>query len=149
MGETGSGKSVTSLSVLMLVPPPGRIEDGDNYLETSKDEKDVLLMDDSSLRNMRGKDISMIFQEPRAYLNPVYTVEDPIGEVMLVHRKPEFLKSALDSLEKMKKSSAEASNCRRMIRSPKSLSTRFMQRFGSKKKVKSEVRKEVVKVLRA
>ena len=50
----------------MLVPPPGKIEGGSIYLEASKDEKDVLLMDDSSLRNMRGKDISMIFQEPRA-----------------------------------------------------------------------------------
>jgi peptide/nickel transport system ATP-binding protein len=150
VGETGSGKSVTSLSVLMLVPPPGRIESGSIYLETGKEEKDVLVMDESQLRDMRGDDISMIFQEPRAYLNPVYTVEDQIAEVMLVHRRPEFLKNAVDLLEKKKKGrSLEASNYRRMIRSPRSLSTRFMQRFGSKKALKNEVRKEVVKVLKS
>jgi peptide/nickel transport system ATP-binding protein len=150
VGETGSGKSVTSLSVMMLVPPPGRIEGGSIYLDTKADEKDVLLMDDSGLRSMRGKDISMIFQEPRAYLNPVYTVEDQIGEVMLVHRKPEFLKNAVASLEeKNKGGTLEANNYRRMLRAPRSLITRFLQRFGSKKNLKAEVKKEVVKVLKS
>ena len=150
VGETGSGKSVTSLSVLMLVPPPGRIEGGSIYLDTTANEKDVLLMDDSALRSMRGNDISMIFQEPRAYLNPVYTVEDQIGEVMVVHRKPEFLKNAVASLEKNNKGgSLEARNYRRMLKAPRSLVTRFLQRFGSKKNLKSEVRKEVVKILKS
>lgn len=150
VGETGSGKSVTSLSVMMLVPPPGKIEEGSIFLETSKDEKDVLLMDDSTLRSMRGRDIAMIFQEPRAYLNPVYNVEDQIGEVMLVHRKPEFLQDAVDSLEKKGRGNTrEANNYRRMLKSPKSLSTRFLQRFGSKKNLNNEVRKEVVKVLKS
>jgi len=150
VGETGSGKSVTSLSVMMLVPPPGRIEGGSIYLDTSADEKDVLLMDEPALRSMRGNDISMIFQEPRAYLNPVYTVEDQIGEVMLVHRKPEFLKNAVASLEKKNKGGTlEAKNYRRMLRSPRSLITRFLQRFGSKKNLNAEVRKEVVKVLKS
>jgi peptide/nickel transport system ATP-binding protein len=150
VGETGSGKSVTSLSVMMLVPPPGRIEDGKIYLETDAGEQDVLLMEDPSLRAMRGKDIAMIFQEPRAYLNPVYTVEDQIAEVMLVHRKPEFLKNAVDLLEKENRGrSLEANNYRRILKNPRSLSTRFMQRFGSMKTLKSEVSKEVVKVLKS
>jgi oligopeptide/dipeptide ABC transporter ATP-binding protein len=150
VGETGSGKSVTSLSVLNLVPPPGRIEKGNIIVETENGKEDVLFLDDSSLRKIRGRDVAMIFQEPRAYLNPVYTVEDQIAEVMLVHRKPEFLKNALDSLEKTsKKRGFEANNYRRMLKSPRSLSTRFLQRFGSKKTLKKEVRKEVVKVLKS
>jgi len=150
VGETGSGKSVTSLSVMMLVPPPGRIEGGSILLETGNDKQDVLLMDDSALRSMRGNEISMIFQEPRAYLNPVYTVEDQIGEVMLVHRKPELLRNAVATLEKNnKRRTFEANNYRRMLKAPRSLATRFLQRFGSKKTLKAEVRKEVVKVLKS
>jgi peptide/nickel transport system ATP-binding protein len=150
VGETGSGKSVTSLSVLMLVPPPGRIEGGNIYFETDQGEEDVLLMDDVSLRGLRGKDISMIFQEPRAYLNPVYTVEDQIAEVMLVHRKPEFLKNSVDFLDKKKRRrSLEASYYKRMLKSPRSLSTRLMRRFASEKTLKSQARKEVVKVLKS
>lgn len=100
VGETGSGKSVTSLSIMMLVPPPGKIEDGRIVLSGVSGQQDILTMNDDSLRRMRGKEISMIFQEPRAYLNPVYTVRDQISEVMLVHRKKELLSSSVASLKK-------------------------------------------------
>jgi peptide/nickel transport system ATP-binding protein len=100
VGETGSGKSVTSLSMLMLVPPPGKIESGRILIGDASKQQDVLLMDDGSLRKMRGNDISMIFQEPRAYLNPVYSVLDQISEVILVHRKEEFLERSIASLQK-------------------------------------------------
>jgi peptide/nickel transport system ATP-binding protein len=150
VGETGSGKSVTSLSVMMLVPAPGRIEGGAIYVNKDSGQNDVFLMDEPSLRGMRGKDISMIFQEPRAYLNPVYTVEDQISEVMLVHRKPEFLENALDVLEKKRKgSTAEARNYRRLLKNPRSLGVRLSQKFYFKKTLKNEVRKEVVKVLKS
>jgi peptide/nickel transport system ATP-binding protein len=83
-------------------------------------------------------------------LNPVYTVDDQIGEVMLVHRKQEFVKNALDSLEKMGKGkSLEANSYRHILKNPKSLNTRLMQRFSRNKGLKSEVRKEVVKVLKS
>ena len=62
VGETGSGKSVTSLSVMMLVPAPGRIEGGAIYVKKDSGQDDVLLMSNASLRSMRGKDIAMIFQ---------------------------------------------------------------------------------------
>jgi oligopeptide/dipeptide ABC transporter ATP-binding protein len=150
VGETGSGKSVTSLSVMMLVPAPGRIEGGAIYVKNDSGKNDVLLMDDASLRSMRGKDISMIFQEPRAYLNPVYTVENQISEVILVHRKQELLKNALDVLEKKRRgSTVEAKNYRRMLKNPRSLGVRFIQKFSSKKTLKNEVRKEVAKVLKS
>jgi peptide/nickel transport system ATP-binding protein len=95
VGETGCGKSVTSLSIMKLVPPPGRIEGGSIILGGGLKRQDILTMEDDSVRLMRGKDISMIFQEPRAYLNPVYTVENQIAEVMYVHRKEELLKKSL------------------------------------------------------
>jgi len=100
VGETGCGKSVTSLSMLMLVPPPGRIEGGTIRFGDSSEQQDILSMDENSLRRIRGKDISMIFQEPRAYLNPVYTVENQISEVMLVHRNEELLEKSIASLQK-------------------------------------------------
>jgi peptide/nickel transport system ATP-binding protein len=100
VGETGCGKSVTSLSIMKLVPPPGRIEGGSIILGGGLKRQDILTMEDDSVRLMRGKDISMIFQEPRAYLNPVYTVENQIAEVMYVHRKEELLKKSVVSLQK-------------------------------------------------
>lgn len=100
VGETGCGKSVTSLSILRLVPPPGKIEGGKVLLNTQGKEENIMAMSANALRNMRGKDISMIFQEPRAFLNPVYRVEDQISEVILVHRKDEFLKRALNTIGK-------------------------------------------------
>jgi peptide/nickel transport system ATP-binding protein len=150
VGETGSGKSVTSLSMMMLVPAPGRIEGGDIFMKTESGTDDILLMNDASLRDMRGKDISMIFQEPRAYLNPVYTVEDQISEVVFVHRKHEFLKKALTVLEKEQKGGTlEANNYRRLLKSPNSLRVRLLQKFALKKTFKSEIKKEVVRVLKS
>jgi peptide/nickel transport system ATP-binding protein len=161
VGETGSGKSVTSLSVMRLVPPPGRIEGGEVYFQKQAKKQRIMKLDEESLRSIRGKDIAMIFQEPRAYLNPVYTVEDQIAEVMLVHRKEEFLKKAIETLEtraldekggKKKgswRSSLQINAYKRMLRNPKGLSTRFFAKFSSKKALKNEVNKEVVRVLRS
>jgi peptide/nickel transport system ATP-binding protein len=64
------------------------------------EQQDILTMEEDSVRKIRGKDISMIFQEPRAYLNPVYSVEDQIAEVILVHRKGELLKNSIASVKK-------------------------------------------------
>jgi peptide/nickel transport system ATP-binding protein len=161
VGETGSGKSVTSLSIMRLVPTPGRIEGGEVYFQRQGKKQNIMKQDEDSLRALRGKDIAMIFQEPRAYLNPVYTIEDQIAEVMLVHRKVEFLKKAVEALEKRalekkgkeKKgrppSSYEMGVYNRMIRNPHSLSTRFFAKFSRKKTLRGEVRKEVVRVLRS
>ncbi|MHA1757487.1 MAG: ATP-binding cassette domain-containing protein, partial [Promethearchaeota archaeon] len=91
VGETGCGKSVTALSILRLVRAPGKIIGGKvifkgiNLLELSKHE----------MRNIRGSDITMIFQDPLNSLNPVITVGEQIGEVFLLHQKEE-LKAELD-----------------------------------------------------
>ena len=82
VGESGCGKSVTSLSIMRLVAKPGRIEagevifDGDGPADVSPDE----------MRKIRGDRISMIFQQPTSSLNPVWDVGDQIEEVLRIHR---------------------------------------------------------------
>jgi peptide/nickel transport system ATP-binding protein len=83
VGESGCGKSVTALSLMRLIPdPPGRIVGGSIRL----DGVDVLALDDDEMRAMRGRDISMIFQEPMTSLNPVMTIGRQIGEVLKLHQ---------------------------------------------------------------
>ncbi|MEH7304073.1 ABC transporter ATP-binding protein [Neobacillus drentensis] len=83
VGESGCGKSVTSLSIMGLVKSPGKVSgdtidfNGVNLLDLSKKE----------MRNLRGSEMSMIFQEPMTSLNPVYSVGDQIGESLKIHRK--------------------------------------------------------------
>ena len=82
VGESGSGKSVTALSILRLVPePPGRVSGGPIRFAGG----DVLRFDRRALRQLRGGDIGMIFQEPMTSLNPVFTVGDQIAEAIRLH----------------------------------------------------------------
>ncbi|MBN2840592.1 MAG: ABC transporter ATP-binding protein [Coriobacteriia bacterium] len=83
VGESGSGKSVTALSLMRLIPdPPGKIIDGRIILKGD----DVLKMDDSTVRSMRGDRIAMIFQDPMTSLNPVFRVGFQIGEALRIHK---------------------------------------------------------------
>jgi peptide/nickel transport system ATP-binding protein len=84
VGESGCGKSVTALSILRLIQPPGRIEAGSKIMFEGKD---LVTLDDAGMRNIRGNRISMIFQEPMSALNPVFTVGDQVAEVARVHGK--------------------------------------------------------------
>ena len=82
VGESGCGKSMTALSLMRLIPePPGKIVAGSVKL----DGRDLLALDERAMRQVRGKDISMIFQEPMTSLNPVMTVGRQITEVLLLH----------------------------------------------------------------
>ena len=82
IGESGSGKTVSALSILRLIPyPPGLIMDGSILF----DGVDLTKLPDEEMRAIRGKRISMIFQEPSAALNPVMTVGDQIGEAIALH----------------------------------------------------------------
>jgi oligopeptide/dipeptide ABC transporter ATP-binding protein len=82
VGESGCGKSVTSLSVMRLVAPPGRVEAG----EVIFDGRDLLKLSQREMRELRGERISMIFQQPTSSLNPVYDVGMQLGEVLELHR---------------------------------------------------------------
>src|SRR5262245_61299752 len=95
VGESGCGKSITALSILGLVPrPPGEIAggsielDGESLLSASKDR----------LRDIRGNEIAMIFQEPMTSLNPVFTVGDQIDEVIALHRRLDAAESRRETI---------------------------------------------------
>ena len=82
VGESGSGKSVTALSVLRLIPdPPGKIVGGEIFFKG----RDLLKLEFAAIRDVRGKDIGMIFQEPMTSLNPVFTIGFQLMEVYLQH----------------------------------------------------------------
>ncbi|MDH3666059.1 MAG: ABC transporter ATP-binding protein [Paracoccaceae bacterium] len=82
VGESGCGKSVSAMSILRLIPdPPGKIVDGSIMF----DGKDLLSLSDAEMREIRGRDIGMIFQEPMTSLNPVLTVERQLTETLEEH----------------------------------------------------------------
>jgi oligopeptide/dipeptide ABC transporter ATP-binding protein len=83
VGESGCGKSITALSIMRLISPPGKIVGG----EISFDDKNLLELSDAEMRAIRGDDIAMIFQDPMTSLNPVYTVGEQIAEALRLHRK--------------------------------------------------------------
>ncbi len=84
VGESGCGKSVTSLAVMGLIPtPPGKVREGEIWF----DGKDLLKMREAELRKIRGNDISMIFQEPMSSLDPAFTIGSQINEVISFHEK--------------------------------------------------------------
>ena len=99
VGETGAGKTTTALGILRLIPnPPGKIVEGEILFEG----ENLLEKSEREMREIRGNDISMIFQDPMTALNPVLTVGDQIAEVIKLHNdcsKEEAMKRAEDMLE--------------------------------------------------
>src|SRR5467141_2344264 len=83
VGESGCGKSVTALSILRLISPPGRIVSGEILFEG----RNLVTLAEPEMRSIRGNNISMIFQEPMTSLNPVFTVGNQIGEAIMLHQK--------------------------------------------------------------
>jgi oligopeptide/dipeptide ABC transporter ATP-binding protein len=84
VGESGCGKSVTNLAVMQLLPKPaGRIEGGEVMFQG----QDLLSLDESEMRELRGKEIAMIFQDPMTSLNPVLTIEEQMVETIRAHRR--------------------------------------------------------------
>ena len=81
VGGSGSGKSMTALSIMRLVPAPGRIRGG----RIAYKGRDLLSLDQEAMRRVRGAEISLIFQEPAAAFNPVFTVGDQVAEALIVH----------------------------------------------------------------
>ena len=83
VGESGCGKSVTSLSIMRLIPsPPGKVVGGEIFYRG----RDLLKLNNEEMRKIRGNEISMIFQEPMTSLNPVFTVGNQIGEAIRLHQ---------------------------------------------------------------
>jgi oligopeptide/dipeptide ABC transporter ATP-binding protein len=99
VGESGCGKSVTALSILRLVPPPGRIVGGSIRF----DGRDLLSLPKEEMRQMRGNRISMIFQEPMTSLNPVFTIGNQIGEAIELHQKVSKAEARHRTIEMLRK----------------------------------------------
>jgi oligopeptide/dipeptide ABC transporter ATP-binding protein len=99
VGETGCGKSVTALSILRLIPfPPGKIVGGEIHFRG----RNLLDLTEEEIRSVRGKEISMIFQEPMTSLNPVFRIGDQMVEVIMLHQglgKSQAFEKAIEMLE--------------------------------------------------
>src|SRR5512147_2263660 len=123
VGESGCGKTVTALSILDLVPYPGKIVSGKIFFEGS----DLRLLSADEMRAIRGARISMIFQEPMTALNPVFTVGSQIAEVLTTHRHASK-KEALDSAVELLRSVGIPSPEKRVHEYPHQLSGGMRQR---------------------
>jgi peptide/nickel transport system ATP-binding protein len=125
VGESGCGKSVTALSVMKLIPqPPGRIVDG----QILYDGTNLVDLAPNRMRKIRGKEISMIFQEPMTSLNPVFTVGEQIAEAIRLHEglgRREAMAKTVDMLKLVHIPNAE----RRVKEYPHQLSGGMRQRI--------------------
>jgi len=84
VGESGCGKTVTALSIMRLIPmPPGRIVEGQMVWQN----RDLVTLPPAQMRKVRGKEISMVFQEPMTSLNPVFTIGEQIAEAIRLHER--------------------------------------------------------------
>ncbi len=100
VGESGCGKSITALSIMRLISPPGKIVGG----EIVFDGEDLLAASDERMREIRGDDIAMIFQDPMTSLNPVFTVGEQIAEALRLHRKlsrADARRAAIDAMQEV------------------------------------------------
>ena len=123
VGESGCGKSVTSLSIMRLISKPGKVEQGEILL----DGADLLKLSEKEMTKVRGNRISMIFQQPQTALNPVFKVGDQIAEVLSIHQnfgKEAGYKRAIEMLTLVGISDAE----RRVEAYPHELSGGMAQR---------------------
>ncbi len=160
VGETGSGKSVTTYAMMNLIPPPGKIVAG--RVVYYRDGKPLVLteMDEEDLRKLRGAEISRIFQEPKAALNPVFKVGDQVAEAILIHRMDEMIERAIATLEEESKAGglrgalarAKLAVMRMARENPNGLALKLLLRVPVLRRlywspVSAEARKDVVRLL--
>jgi len=167
VGETGCGKTLTALSILRLVLPPGRIEHGSIFFDTGNSDApvDLLAISEDEIREIRGNKISMVFQEPSAALDPVYTIGDQIAEVLLYHRQQELCNQAAEVVNTLLSNRfslvgtlaapiwlVEKGLYQKMAQTPRFFLTRIISRIpllrGLLWRLKDEARKMTVGMLR-
>lgn len=98
VGESGCGKSITSLSLLKMIDPPGYLSHGEIWL----DNRNLMDLSEGEMRKIRGNEISMIFQEPMHSLNPVFSIGDQIAEVFQLHGHLKKGEARLKAIEMLK-----------------------------------------------
>lgn len=123
VGESGCGKTISSLAILRLIPPSGRIAGGQVIFEN----RDLLAISDEELRRVRGAKIAMIFQEPMTALNPVFTIGNQVAEAVRLHRGASH-KEAWDRATEMLKKVGIPSPEKRVGEYPHQLSGGMRQR---------------------
>ncbi len=124
VGESGSGKSVTALSIMQLIPSPGKIVHGKIWYK----ERDLLKLPEREMRKLRGKSMSMIFQEPMTSLNPVFTIGNQIQEAIELHTKGLSRKDIINKSIEMLKQVGISSPEKRIQEYPHQLSGGMRQR---------------------
>ncbi len=106
VGESGCGKSVSCMSIVRLIEtPPGKYEGGEIWFGEEGRREDMLKISDARMRQIRGNDISLIFQEPMTSLNPIFRIGDQISEALILHQhmtKEEARKASIDMLERVR-----------------------------------------------
>ena len=123
VGESGCGKSVTSLSIMQLIDAPGKIEEGQILFKG----EDLLKKTRREMHHIRGNQISMVFQEPMTSLNPVHTIGDQIAEAIILHQKLEK-HEAMQKVLKMLELVGIPDPARRLLEFPHQLSGGMRQR---------------------
>jgi oligopeptide/dipeptide ABC transporter ATP-binding protein len=123
VGESGCGKSITALSIMRLIYPPGKIVEGSIKFKG----EELTTATDDRLRELRGNDIAMIFQDPMTSLNPVYTVGEQIAEALRLHRKMDKKQAWNAAIEAMREVSIPSPD-RRVSDYPHQLSGGMRQR---------------------
>ncbi|MEK6560322.1 MAG: ABC transporter ATP-binding protein, partial [Nitrospirota bacterium] len=123
VGESGCGKSMTALSLMRLVPPPGRIVSGEMFF----DGHDLLKLNSEEIRKLRGNRMAMVFQDPMTSLNPVFSVGNQIAEILRVHKGLKR-SEALDKAQSLLKRVGIPDPSRRIREYPHQLSGGMKQR---------------------
>jgi oligopeptide/dipeptide ABC transporter ATP-binding protein len=105
VGESGCGKTMTAFSIMGLVPSPGKIVGGEIWFSYDDSRRDLTKTSDEEMRKVRGGNISMVFQDPMTYLNPVMKICNQIAEAIVLHQKVprnEARKKAIELLERVR-----------------------------------------------